>query len=315
MLVGVLPDARPWVAPALAALVLVPLACAFALAVRQRRRLRSVTARGLLIVATLLFALSAAAVALLFGGQAGLAMLVLGGSVDSGAVPALVALLFGLVAAAITVSVLAGPLQSGLDRLALPAAVRRQRAELRGVAEALPRRRGDAEPGGLAGIEEAEFTRLTRNALRNYGDLAKLVASPLTGLATVEQRLAARRAPDQPLERAAELKAVLGEAIQELRPRGDADFGTTDEWRYYNALHYPYVLGVRPYRQPSARAGRNTLPPDARRAFDYLATQVPERTLHNWQNAAARLVAAELRRRERELAVSGSARSGRGSNP
>ncbi|MET0896778.1 MAG: hypothetical protein ABWY45_02580, partial [Mycobacterium sp.] len=126
------------------------------------------------------------------------------------------------------------------------------------------------------------------------GDLSKLVASPLTALPLIDDRLAARGAPDQPLERAAELKAVLADRIAALKPRDGADFGTTEEWRYYNCLYFPYVVGVRAYAQNATAAG---LDPIARQAWQWFVTEVPQRSLHNWQNAAARLIAADLRAR------------------
>jgi hypothetical protein len=42
------------------------------------------------------------------------------------------------------------------------------------------------------------------------------------------------------------------------------------------------------------RTKREDLDAEDRRALQWFVTQVPERTLHNWQNAAARLVAADL---------------------
>ena len=62
-------------------------------------------------------------------------------------------------------------------------------------------------------LDDETFTRLTRRALGHYGDLSKLVASPLTQLPVIDERLAARGAPDQPLERAVELKALLADRI------------------------------------------------------------------------------------------------------
>ena len=109
-----------------------------------------------------------------------------------------------------------------------------------------------------------------------------------------DQRLAARGAPDHPLERANELKAVLADGIARLKPHNAGDFGTTEEWRYYNALYFPYVIGVRAYAQNATAAG---LDPTARQAWQWLVTEVPQRSLHNWQNAAARLIAADLRGR------------------
>lgn len=229
--------------------------------------------------------LAATGIATLFGGQVVLAMLV-----GPGVTPALTVLLLGTVAAAVSVQVLAEPAKGLLDRLVFAGSpeLARQRAQLRGAETALTRRDEQALP---AGLDQEEFVRLTRRALSSYGDLARLTSSPLANLPVVGERLAARHAPDQPLERAAELKALLLEGIQRLKPPG-GEFGTTEEWRYYNALYFPYVLGLRPYRRTADRRG---LDPVARQAFDWLATQVPERTLHNWQTAAARLIAADLR--------------------
>jgi hypothetical protein len=192
-------------------------------------------------------------------------------------------LLFGTVAAAIAVQVLASPLSAAADRLVLPA-IAKDRAELREVIDALPRR----DP--LAEIDDREFAKLTRRALSHYGDLGKLVASPLTNLPVITARLAARGAADQPVERAVELKALLLECITRLKPR-DGDFGTSDEWRHYNALYFYYIAGIRPY---SIRTKREDLDPNSKRALAWFVGQVPERTLHNWQNAGAKLVAADL---------------------
>jgi hypothetical protein len=220
-----------------------------------------------------------AATTVLFGGQVVVALLL-------GDAP-LEPLLFGVVAAAITVQVLANPLAAAADRVVLPG-LAPERARLREAADALPRR----DPGHpLAELDDAEFARLTRRALSHYGDLAKLVSSPLANLPVIDARLAARGAPDQPLERAAELKQLLSEGIARLKPR-DGDFGTSDEWRHYNALYFYYVAGIRPY---SRRTKREGLDAESKRALAWFVTQVPERTLHNWQNAAARLVAADLR--------------------
>jgi hypothetical protein len=52
------------------------------------------------------------------------------------------------------------------------------------------------------------------------------------------------------------------------------------------------VVGVRAYAQNATAAG---LDPVARQAWQWLVTEVPQRSLHNWQNAAARVIAADLR--------------------
>jgi hypothetical protein len=190
------------------------------------------------------------------------------------------------------VQVLADPLAGILDRLAFSRSpeLRADRAALRDAGAALPLRSEDP----LVEVDDDTFVRLTRRALGHYGDLSKLVASPLTALAVIDERLAARGAPDHPVERANELKAVLADGIARLKPRDGSEFKTTEEWRYYNSLYFPYVVGVRAYAQNATASG---LDPTARQAWQWLVTEVPQRSLHNWQNAAARLIAADLRGR------------------
>jgi hypothetical protein len=227
-------------------------------------------------------------IALLFGGMVGLTMFF-----STGVVPAMLALLLATVAAAIAMQTLAGPLEAVLDRVAfanLPQ-LRRARADLRGAAEALPRVNANLE---LAGLDEAEFARLTRRALGYYGDLSRLASSPLTRLPLIDARLSARSAPDDPIERATELKHLLAESIARLKPRTQGDFGTSDEWRYYNALYFPYVNGLKPYSQ---RANHSGLDPASSQALAWFRSAIPERTLYNWQNTAAKLVAQDLRSR------------------
>jgi len=227
-----------------------------------------------------------AVVALLFGGQ------LLIGLAVSGQVTALTVLLFTSLGIAIAINVLADPLAGLLDRLAFSRSpdLRADRAALRRTEAALPLR--SANP--LDGVDDDTFARLTRRALGHYGDLSKLVASPLTALPLIDERLAVRGAPDQPLERANELKALLADRIARLKPRDGGDFGTTEQWRHYNSLYFPYVVGVRAYAQNATASG---LDPVARQAWQWFVTEVPQRSLHNWQNAAARLIAADLRGR------------------
>jgi hypothetical protein len=225
-----------------------------------------------------------AVVALLFGGQ------LLIGLAVSGQETALTVLLFTSMGIAIAINVLADPLAGLLDRLAFSRSpdLRADRAALRRTEAALPLRSSNP----LDGVDDDTFARLTRRALGHYGDLSKLVASPLTALPLIDERLAARGAPDQPLERADELKALLADRIARLKPRDGGDFGTTEQWRHYNSLYFPYVVGVRAYAQNATAAG---LDPVARQAWQWFVTEVPQRSLHNWQNAAARLIAADLR--------------------
>ncbi len=229
-----------------------------------------------------------AVICTLFGGQAliGLALTVR----DSAGQTALTVLLFTSLAIAISINVLADPLAGVLDRLAFSRspALRADRAVLRQAEAALPLR----SENPLDGVDEDTFVRLTRRALGHYGDLSKLLASPLTALPIIDERLAARGAPDQPLERANELKALLADRIARLKPRDGGDFGKTEQWRHYNSLYFPYVAGVRAYAQNATPSG---LDPVARQAWQWFVTEVPQRSLHNWQNAAARIIAADLR--------------------
>ena len=221
------------------------------------------------------------------------------------------ALLLVTAGTGIALQTLADPLQAAIDRVvfANAPALRRARAGLREVTSALPRVDPDLD---LDRLEDDAFVRLTRQALSHYGDLPRLAGSPLARLPLVTRRLAQRGAADDALERAAELKAVLAESIARLKPRGAAPFGTSDEWRHYNALYFPYVAGLRPYsrRAPdgaagpgpngaSAGPGADGLHPGSAAALAWLRSAVPERTLHHWQGAAARAVAGDLRERSR----------------
>ncbi|SDI33054.1 hypothetical protein SAMN05421505_14437 [Sinosporangium album] len=226
--------------------------------------------------------LGAVAAGVLFGSQ----VLLLGVGEPS-ALP----VVFGVVATAVTVFTLADPVHRLLDRLAFAGdgVMRRELAELRDSAAALPRL-AEAVP-----VDDEEFVRLTRRALAAYGDLAKLTSSPLVHMPVVERRVRERGA-GQPLDRAAELKQLLLESITRLKPR-DGEFGTSEEWRYFNVLYFPYVVGLRPYRRGATHHG---LSGDERRAFEWFVTQVPERTLYNWQKTAAKLIADDLRRGNRQ---------------
>lgn len=230
------------------------------------------------------------AVAVLLGGQLLIAVAMV--NPDTRDRITLTALVFTTVAISIAVTVLADPLAGLLDRVAFSRSpgLRADRAALRTTEAALPLR----SPSPLDDLDDETFTRLTRRALGHYGDLAKLVASPLTQLPEIDDRLAERGAPDQPLERAAELRALLADQIDRLKPRGNGDFGTTEQWRYYNALYFPYVAGVRAYAQNATAAG---LDPVARQAWQWFVADVPQRSFHNWQNSAARVIAADLRAR------------------
>ncbi len=225
-------------------------------------------------------------VVLPFGAQVLLVMLLLGDV--SFAFPLL---LFSLTATAIVVETFSSPVQAALDKVIFAdrPAIQQERQVLRSVNAALPRRQ---EAARFLLMDENEFARLTRRALSHFNDLEKLAASPLTQLPAITVRLGQKRKPDNTLERTHELKALLAESILKLKPYSDKDFDSTEAWRYYNALYFPYVRGLKPYSVPAAY---NDLDDTAQTALEWIQTQVPERTLYNWQTTAARLVAQHLR--------------------
>lgn len=192
-----------------------------------------------------------------------------------------ITLLLALITFGVLTQTFANTIQSLLDWLVLPQQTADQRRALRQAADLLPR----LSTLDLADMDEEQFTRLTRRALSNLGDLSKLATSPLVNLPGVRG--------DYPLDRAQSLKALLVRSIQKLKPPAEQEFGVTDEWRYYNALYYPYVAGLKPYNR---RAHHDFLDETSRAALHWFQTSVPERTLHNWQNAAAKMIAEDLRR-------------------
>jgi hypothetical protein len=226
-------------------------------------------------------AVAATAATLLCGGPAALTTLAAPG------VHAVAVLQFVLMGIVMTAVGLAGPVQRGLDRLAFlhDDRLRLDREALLLSAEALPRRR---ERHRLIATSEAEFVRLTRRALDNFGDVGRLMRSPLIDLPTVDRRLTGPTS-EQPLARAVELRGVLQESVARLKP--DGLFGTTEDWRYYNALHYCCVLGLRPYARRPRTEG---LDRDTRRALEWFRRYVPKRAMRQWQGEGARLVAERL---------------------
>jgi hypothetical protein len=224
--------------------------------------------------------------AILFGGQVAFAI-----ALSTGVTLPMVGLLIATIMVAILTQIFSDPIQGAFDRLVfsrLPR-LRQERAELRATANALSR---STTKGELNHLNEDQFTRLTRRALSQFSDLPKLASNPLTHLPIIQKRLHAQGAHTNTLERAAELKTLLSESIEQLKPSKDVDFGTSDEWRFYNAVYYPYVIGLRPY---SRRSQYISLDQETKAILNWFRTNVPERTLYNWQNAAAALIANDLR--------------------
>jgi hypothetical protein len=239
--------------------------------------------------------LGSAAMAGVFGGQIALMMVI-----STGITPTMLVLMLTAIAAAILINTQARRFSHILDTIAFPreSALRRQRDVLNLSAETMGRVDPSLNIETLQSENEEEFDRITRRALSNYGNLPRLATSPLTRLPLIEQRLKSRQASDNTLERANELKAILTESIDRLKPRTNDNYGITDEWRHYNVLYYPYVMGIKPFSRQlfSDSNGRDS---ELRTVLAWFQADVPQRTFYNWQNAAAKLVAQDLRERLR----------------
>lgn len=235
---------------------------------------------------------SATSVSLLFALQIGLVIWL-----ATGVTFAMVALLHLTVGTAVLLAAFSTSLSGVLDRLALAGNPEqlRERRHLLAEREAALRRDQSKDPLLLP---EEEFTRLTRRAFSHMNNLPRLARSPLTRLPQVEQQLRAQGRADTSLERAGILRHVLAESVQRLKPQGAEAFANSDEWRFYNALYFPYVAGLRPY---SRRANHDNLTQSEREALQWFRRDVPQRTLYNWQTAAAELVARDLRERSADI--------------
>ena len=155
-------------------------------------------------------------------------------------------------------------------------------------------RRPEASPA-IANLDRADFVRLTRRALSHMQNLPRLAASPLTDMQIVAKRL---NHEANSIHRAHELRQVLAECIETLRPQSPEKFGTTDEWRFFNALYYPYVVGVSPYKNSEGEVDGSTAT-----MLKWFQVNVPPRTLYNWQNRGAEMIAELLLERENQAEV------------
>ena len=227
-------------------------------------------------------------VSLIFGGQIALVIIL-----STGISSPMLLLLLSAITAAILLQAFSGSFQNLLDELVLyksPQLVKTQ-ATFREAASSASRQSDSME---LSTMDDQGFVRLTRRALSHMGSMPRLSTSPLTRLPIVDERLGTKDNPLDTLQRATELRAVLAESVNRLKPEKGDRFGTTDQWRHFNALYYPYVVGLKPY---SRRAPGAELDEDTRQALEWFRNQVPQRTLYNWQNGAAQLVAQDLHER------------------
>jgi len=90
--------------------------------------------------------------------------------------------------------------------------------------------------------------------------------------------------------------------VLKLKPKKELTFASTDEWRHYNVLFFPYIMGIKPFSQ---RADHSHLDSSAQEALEYFRTYVPERTFYNWQKAAVAMVAKDFQEQSALLSSHG----------
>lgn len=177
--------------------------------------------------------------------------------------------------------------------------------ELEHVLGATPVRVVDATPG----LDERAFKRAVRRALTDLQNPTRLATSKLLGLRIVGARAEALEVDDNRLGRAAALKDLLTDLIDALRPAERGIGVTSDAWRFYNCLYYPYVLDTTLSRVPTRlravqerRRRDGTAKTDHERVLEWLTT-VNENTFYKWQERAAEIIAETIREMEDRAAV------------
>ena len=198
-------------------------------------------------------------------------------------------------------------LHEGLDLLFFPPAVRDARAAARAYEQALATPPAGASP---ALATRKAFDDAVRRAITHLQDPTWLATSSLVQLQAVGKRLAESGQEDNRLDRAAALKEILLELLDGLRPNGRTGGVTSDAYRYYNCLYYPYVQGISRRRLPALqrrlqerRAQEGSTKSDHERVVDWLLLQ-DDATFYRWQRRASDTLAAALR--EREVAAGGA---------
>lgn len=205
-----------------------------------------------------------------------------------------------LVALITTVHTLFDAVRSWLDAAFFPPALRDERAAARAYATALAVPPVGMHPD-LATVKA--FDDAVRRALTHLSDPTKLSTSPLLNLVAVERGVAEQHLEDNRLNRAAVLKEMLLDLLDGLRPVDGSGRVTSDAWRYYNCLYYPYVRGISRrgptvLRQMSERRLREGKPRgEMEQVLEWLLA-VDVDTFYKWQRRGSDTIAATLRERE-----------------
>jgi hypothetical protein len=154
-------------------------------------------------------------------------------------------------------------------------------------------------------LGEKAFKNAVRRAITGLKNPTQLVKSPLLSLKIVEQRLKIDDQEDNRLNRSAALKSLLIELIERLRPNESTISGTTDAWRFYNVLYFPYVREV---SKKNAYSEARRLAEERRRngqkeageleqALVWLS-DIDEDTFYKWQRRASDMLAEFLMEEE-----------------
>lgn len=150
-------------------------------------------------------------------------------------------------------------------------------------------------------VDERELKRAVRRALTDLQNPTRLATSKLLGMRIVSLRAQELGVDDNRLGRAAALKDILADLIDALRPAGGGAGVTSDAWRFYNCLCYPYILDTTLSRVPTRlravqeRRRRDGSPKsDHERVLEWLST-VNENTFYKWQDRAAEIIAETIR--------------------
>lgn len=146
------------------------------------------------------------------------------------------------------------------------------------------------------------FKAQVRRALSSLKTPPRLAESPLLTMPFVEQQLQEQGLSDNRLNRVTALRSVLITQIEGLQPEpGVHEASTSDSWRFYNVLYYPYVRELsrkgalaeaNRLRQERQRRGQPK-PGETELVLQWLA-DIDEDTFYKWQRRASDMIATTL---------------------